>query len=63
MKEVRAVWESADEELVAVSVEDKKGWILRKDYEQLATSNLGRLILLIYRIYVGTSRESPKTAT
>lgn len=45
MKEARTVWESLDEELVEVSIEDKKGWILREDYKKLTDSHLGDQIL------------------
>jgi len=45
MKEARAVWGSLEEELVEVCVEDRKGWILREDYQKLAKSNLGDQIL------------------
>jgi len=45
MKEARAVWESLEEKLVEVCVEDGKGWILREDYQKLAKSHLGDQIL------------------
>lgn len=45
MKEARAVWESLEEELVEVCVEDRKGWILREDYQKLAKSRLSDQIL------------------
>ncbi len=45
MKEARAVWELLEEELVEVCIEDKKGWILREDYDQVKLSYLGEPIL------------------
>jgi hypothetical protein len=40
MQEVKPVWESMQEELVAISVENKKGWLLREDYDELTNSSL-----------------------
>jgi uncharacterized protein YcaQ len=44
-KEVKPVWESLKDELIEVSVADKKGMILREDYDQLTNSHLGDQIL------------------
>ncbi|MCI0490241.1 MAG: winged helix DNA-binding domain-containing protein, partial [Blastocatellia bacterium] len=38
MKEVKPVWESLEDELVEVSIEDKKGSLLREDYADLKNS-------------------------
>jgi hypothetical protein len=45
MAEVSSVWGSIKEELSEVSIEGKKGFILNKDYEQLADSDLGDQIV------------------
>lgn len=45
MKEVMAVWESLEEELVEVSIEDKRGWILLEDYDPLKDSHLDDQVL------------------
>ena len=45
MKEARPVWESLGDELVEVSVEDRRGFILRGDYDQVTNSSLDDQIL------------------
>jgi len=45
MHEVRPVWASLENELVPVSVEGRKGWILRRDQKHLASAALGEPIL------------------
>lgn len=45
VQEARAVWQSLEEEMVAVNIEDKKGWLLREDYRRLANSDLDGQIL------------------
>ncbi|MFQ5771005.1 MAG: winged helix DNA-binding domain-containing protein [bacterium] len=45
MKETRAVWQHLAEELLEVSIEDKKGFILREDYDQLTNRDHGDPIL------------------
>lgn len=47
-KEVQPVWESLKDELVDVPTEDGKGWILRADYDWLATSRFeGQVLRLL----------------
>ena len=41
MKEVKPIWESLENEMVEVSTEDKKGAILRKDYDELLNISPG----------------------
>ncbi len=45
MPEARAVWQSLEEELVEVNIEDKKGWLRREDYGQLVNNSRDDLIL------------------
>jgi hypothetical protein len=45
MPEARAAWQSVEEELVEVNIEDKKSWLLRKDHRQLANSDFDEQIL------------------
>jgi uncharacterized protein YcaQ len=44
-KEAREAWESMEDELVGVHVEDQKRFILHEDYDQLTTSHLDDQIL------------------
>lgn len=45
MQEARAVWQSLEEELVEVNIEDKKGWLHREDYGQLVNNSCDDLVL------------------
>jgi hypothetical protein len=45
MPEARAVWQSLEDELVEINIEDKKGWLLHEDHRQLANSDLDGQIL------------------
>jgi uncharacterized protein YcaQ len=45
MKEAKEIWELQKEELVEVAGEDKKAFIRREDYEQLADSHLDDQVL------------------
>ncbi|MDZ7344701.1 MAG: winged helix DNA-binding domain-containing protein [candidate division KSB1 bacterium] len=44
-KEAKAVWESRQEELVEVSAEHKRAWLLREDDDELTNSSLDDQIL------------------
>ena len=45
MPEVRPIWESVRGELLEVSIEDSKGWLLREDCKQLSKCDLGEPVL------------------
>jgi hypothetical protein len=45
VQEARAAWQSLEEEMVAVNIEDMKMWLLREDHRQLANSEFDGQIL------------------
>jgi len=45
MKEAKAVWEMLQEELVEISIEDEKAFLLRDDHDQLANGSLDGQVL------------------
>lgn len=45
MKEATPIWGSLDDELIEVSIEDKKASVLREDYEQLLNASLREPVL------------------
>ncbi len=45
VKEARPAWDSLQDEMVEVSVEGRKGWLLRQDYQQAANSAPRKAVL------------------